>query len=89
MDWMGIYGHNIFIDDALVGYISDDQTDGNAIIFISGKKFATLSSEGDILMADKKVGLIDDGGDVYLNHRLVGEVDAENNLRFYGDKLSI
>jgi hypothetical protein len=86
MDWMGVYEHNIYIDDALVGYISGDQ-DGNAILFISGRKFAMLSPEGSITMGGKEVGYIDDGGDIYLNQKLVGEVDATNDLRFYGDKL--
>jgi hypothetical protein len=86
MDWMNVYGHNIYIDDDLVGYISGDQ-DGNAILFISGKKFALMNNEGGISMADVKVGYIDDGGDIYLHNRYVGEVDATNDMRFYGAKL--
>ena len=88
MDWMNVYGHNIYIDDSLVGYISGDQ-DGNAILFISGRKFAMMDSEGKILINNVKVGHIDDGGDVYLHNKLVGEVDATSDIRFYGQKLKV
>lgn len=86
MDWMGVYGHNIFIDDKLVGYISGDQ-DGNAILFISGRKFAQMDAEGAITMNGVEVGYIDDGGDVYLHDKYVGEVDPSNDIRFYGTRL--
>jgi hypothetical protein len=89
MDWIGVYGHNIYIDDRLVGYISGNQQDGNAILFISGHKFAVLTAEGEIDINAQKVGLIDNGGDVYFKKKLVGEIDSKNDLRFYGSKLKI
>ncbi len=89
MDWTEVYGHNIYIDDRLVGYISGNQADGNAILFISGHEFAGLSSEGVIAMDGLKVGYIDDSGDVYLRKKLVGEVDPKNDIRFYGTKLAV
>jgi hypothetical protein len=88
MDWMNVYGHNIYIDDAIVGYISGDE-EGNAILFISGRVFAHMTPEGKIIINDVKVGHIDDGGDVYLHNKLVGEVDATNDIRFYGQKLKV
>jgi hypothetical protein len=92
MDWMCVYGHNIYIDDGLVGYISDDQ-DGEAILFISGKKFATMDPEGIIYMGNDvdevEVGYIDDGGDVYFHKKHVGEVDSTNDIRFNGDELKV
>jgi hypothetical protein len=88
MDWMNVYGHNIYIDDNLVGYISGDQ-DGNAILFVSGRKFGMMDPEGAIIINGIKVGHIDDGGDVYLHNKLVGEVDATNDIRFYGAKLKM
>ncbi|MCH3909429.1 MAG: hypothetical protein LKF75_04440 [Bacilli bacterium] len=88
MDWMSVYGHNIYIDDTLVGYISHDQ-EGTAILFISGRKFAEIDEEGHISMNDVEVGYIDDGGDVYLHNRYVGEVDPTNDIRFYGAKLKM
>jgi hypothetical protein len=86
MDWMNVYGHNIFIDDALVGYISSNG-EGGAILFISGHKFADMDETGKISISGSKVGYIDDGGDVYLHEKYVGEVDAQNDIRFYGEKL--
>ena len=86
MDWMGVYGHNIFIDDSLVGYISSNG-EGGAILFISGHKFAEMDEQGQISINGTPVGYIDDGGDVYLHDRYVGEVDATNDVRFYGAKL--
>jgi hypothetical protein len=83
---MNVYGHNIYIDDSLVGYISGGE-DGNGILFVSGRVFAHMNPEGAIIINDVKVGHIDDGGDVYLHNKLVGEVDATNDIRFYGDKL--
>jgi hypothetical protein len=83
MDWMGVYGHNIFIDDSLVGYISSNG-EGGAILFISGHKFAEMDEQGQISINGTPVGYIDDGGD---DNRYVGEVDATNDIRFYGEKL--
>jgi hypothetical protein len=86
MDWMNVYGHNIYIDDSLVGYISSNG-EGGAILFISGHKFADMDEQGKISINGAAVGYIDDGGDVYLHERYVGEVDATNDIRFYGAKL--
>lgn len=80
------YGHNVYIDSKLVGYISE-LDDGDAAIYISGNKFARLTAEGLILIGGKEVGEIDDGGDVYLNNRLVGELTPQNDILLFGDKL--
>ena len=87
MDCTMTFGHNIFIDDRLVGYIASNH-DGSATLFINGRRFADLSSEGIISVDEKQMGHIDDGGDVYLHDFLVGEVDASNDVRFYGDELT-
>ena len=83
---MSVYGHNIYIDDSLVGYISSNG-EGGAILFISGRKFAEMDEQGKITIAGGIVGYIDDGGDVYFQNRYVGEIDASNDVRFYGAKL--
>jgi hypothetical protein len=83
VDWISLYGHNIYIDDTLVGYISGNQKDGNAILFVSGRRFADLTAEGDILINGAKVGNIDSSGDVFLKKRLVVEVNAKNDISFY------
>jgi hypothetical protein len=53
MDWMGVYGHNIFIDDSLVGYISSNG-EGGAILFISGHKFAEMDEQGQISINERR-----------------------------------
>jgi hypothetical protein len=87
MDCTCVYGHNIYIDDQLVGYISGDQ-EGNAALFVSGHLFARMTSDGDITINKELVGYIDDGGDIYLHDKLVGEVDPRNDLRFKGSRLN-
>jgi hypothetical protein len=86
MDCTFTFGHNIYIDDTLVGYISSNH-DGSATLFMEGNKFASLSSDGLIEVDNKRMGHIDEGGDVYLHDILVGEIDPSNDLRFYGNKL--
>jgi hypothetical protein len=87
MDCTCAYGHNIYIDDELVGYVAGDR-DGNADLYISGHRFAKMSSEGIITINGEKVGFVDDGGDVYLHDKLVGELDPSNDLRFKGSRLN-
>lgn len=88
MDWSNVFGHNIYIDDELVGYISSDH-DGGAILFVGGRQFAELDNEGIIYIQGREVGYIDDNGELYIVHKLMGEVDAWNDIRLYGDKLKV
>lgn len=87
MDCTMTFGHNIYIDDSLVGYIGSNH-DGSATLFIQGRKFAGLSSEGDISVDGKKMGHIDDNGDLYVHNTLVGEIDETDGIRFFGSALS-
>lgn len=80
------YGKNVYIDDALVGYV-ERLEGGDGCIYISGKRFARLTYEGEILIQGREVGYIDEVGDVYLNDSLVGELTPQNDIRFYGSKL--
>ncbi len=81
------YGHNVYIDSKLVGYISE-LDDGDAAIYVSGNKFARLTAEGIVLISGKRVGEIDDAGDVYLNGKLVGEITPQNDIRLFSEKLN-
>ena len=81
------YGHNIFIDDNLVGYI-DGLEDGNGMLYISGHRFARISSEGIITINGEKVGYVEDGGDIYLHDKLVGSVGPSNDFLFVGKRLN-
>jgi hypothetical protein len=87
MDCTCVYGHNVYIDNVIVGYVSPDK-EGNALIYISGHLFCRMTSEGDITINGEVVGYIDDGGDVYLHEKLVGEVDPSNDIRFKGNRLN-
>jgi hypothetical protein len=87
MDCTCVYGHNIYIDNQLVGYISSD-SDGNALLYVSGHLFARMTSDGSITINGEEVGYVDDGGDIYLHDKLVGEVDPQNDFRFKGARLN-
>lgn len=86
LDCTPSYGHDVYIDDQLVGYI-ERLGDGDAAITISGKNFARLTSDGILLRNGTKIGEIGDAGEIYFNTRQVGEIDANNDFVFYGDEL--
>ncbi len=71
------FGHNIYIDKDIVGYIRDNE------LVISGKKFADITDEGVISFGGKEVGYVDDDGSIIINDREVGYIDAQNNFVFY------
>ncbi len=80
------YGHDVYIDDNVVGYV-ERLGDGDAAITISGKNFARLTADGKIARDGQIIGDISVDGMIYFGDRLVGEVDAANNLLFYGSEL--
>lgn len=71
------FGHNIYIDDNLVGYIQENQ------LIISGRKFADITDDGIISFGEKKLGFVDDDGSIIINNREVGYIDNGNNFVFY------
>ena len=71
------FGHNIYIDKDIVGYIKDNE------LIISGRKFADITDEGVISFGGKEVGYVDDDGSIIINDREVGYIDAQNNFVFY------
>ena len=50
------FGHNIYIDKELVGYIQENE------LIITGRKFADITDDGIISFGTKEVGFIDDDG---------------------------
>ncbi len=80
------YGHDVYIDDNVVGYV-ERLGDGDAAITISGKNFARLTADGKIARDGQIIGDTSVDGMIYFGDRLVGEVDAANNLLFYGSEL--
>ena len=70
------FGHNIYIDKELVGYIQENE------LIIAGRKFADITDDGIISFGQKEVGFIDDDGSIIINDREVGYIDADNNFVF-------
>lgn len=71
------FGHNIYIDNNLVGYIQPNE------LIISGRKFADITDDGIISFGQKELGFVDDDGSIIINDREVGFIDADNNFVFY------
>ena len=71
------FGHNIYIDNNLVGYIQANE------LIISGRKFADITDDGIISFDQKELGFVDDDGSIIINDREVGFIDADNNFVFY------
>ena len=71
------FGHNIYIDKDLVGYIQKNT------LIISGRKFADITDDGIISFGEKELGYVDDDGSIIINDREVGYIDNDNNFVFY------
>ena len=71
------FGHNIYVDKDLIGYIQANE------LIISGRKFADITDEGIISFGQKELGYVDDDGSIIINDREVGYIDADNNFVFY------
>ena len=71
------FGHNIYIDDNLVGYIQENE------LIISGKKFADITDDGVISFGQKELGYVDDDGSIIIKDREVGYIDGNNDFIFF------
>jgi len=87
MNIVQCFGHNVYIDSQLVGYITEN-ADAVGEIYISGHRFCKISDNGIITINGEKVGYVEDGGDIYLHDKLVGEVTPQNDCRFVGARLN-
>ncbi len=76
MLFIDCFGHNIYVNKQLVGYIGENE------LIISGKKFADLSDDGVISINKKEVGYIDDDGTIIIRDKEVGYVDVNNDFIF-------
>jgi len=76
------YGKNIYIESKLVGYIARNE------LYISGRKFADITDDGEISMGDKYIGYVDEDGYIIVKEKEVGYIDADNNFVFYPDFMS-
>ena len=71
------FGHNIYVNKDLIGYIQANE------LIISGRKFADITDDGVISFGEKKLGYVDDDGSIIINGREIGYIDAENNFVLY------
>ena len=71
------FGHNVYIGDQIVGYLRDNT------IFISGRKFADITDDGEISFADKYLGYVDDDGSIIIHDKEVGYINESNDFVFY------
>ena len=71
------FGKNIYLENDLIGYISDNK------LFIKGNKFADITDDGEISFGPKKLGYVDDDGSIIINGKEVGYIDQDNNFVFY------
>ena len=76
MLFIDCFGHNIYVNKQLVGYIGENE------LIISGKKFADLSDDGVISINKKEAGYIDDDGTIIIRDKEVGYVDGNNDFIF-------
>lgn len=76
MLFIDCFGHNIYVNKRLVGYIGENE------LIISGKKFADLSDDGVISINKNEVGFIDDDGTIIIKDKEVGYVDGNNDFIF-------
>lgn len=79
---LDLYEKNVYVDDVLVGYITNDGE-----IFVNGKKFLDMDEYGTMYINNQEVGYIEDGGDIYVNNKLVGHIDPSNNIRFNSQQM--
>ncbi|MCR5185277.1 MAG: hypothetical protein K6C32_04280 [Bacilli bacterium] len=71
------FGHNIIVGDKIVGYIKDNA------LFISGRKFADITDEGEISFGEKYLGYVEEDGSIIIHDKEVGYIDEQNNFVFY------
>ena len=77
MLFIDCFGHNIYVNKQLIGYIGQNE------LIISGRKFADITDDGVILINKNEVGYIDDDGTIVIKDKEVGYVDGNNDFIFY------
>ena len=77
MLFIDCFGHNIYVNKQLIGYIGQNE------LIISGRKFADISDDGIISINKNEVGYIDDDGTIIIKDKEVGYVDGNNDFIFY------
>ena len=76
------FGHNIYIGDQIVGYIRDN------LLYVSGRKFADITDDGEISFGDKYLGYVDDDGSIIIHDKEVGYINENNDFVFAMSRLN-
>ena len=71
------FGHNIYVGDQLVGYIKDNA------LFMSGRKFADITDDGEISFGEKYLGYVEEDGTIIIHDKEVGYINEKNDFVFY------
>ena len=71
------FGHTIYVEKQLIGYIQENE------LIISGKKFADITDDGVISFNDKEIGYVDDDGSIIIKDKEVGYINGNNDFVFY------
>lgn len=71
------FGHNIYINDVIVGYITDNK------LMMHKKVFATITDDGIISVNEKEIGYVDDDGSIIINDQEVGYINNNNDFVFH------
>ncbi len=80
MDFKAIFGHDVYVDDNRVGYVSASRGN-NASIFFGGSKLGTLTSEGVIELKGIPFGHIEDNKTVFIRNKKAGIIDEKFDMR--------
>lgn len=71
------FGHNIIVDDQIIGYIKDNE------LIINKKKFADITDDGVISIGNIERGYVDDDGSIIINGKEAGYINGNNDFVFY------
>lgn len=77
MEIVNSFGKNIIVNDNAIGYISRDG------LFVSGRKFADITEDGEIIFGTGVKAYVNDTGDIICKDNEIGYVDLDNNFVFY------
>lgn len=77
MEIVNSFGKSIIVNNQRIGYISRDG------LFVSGRKFADISEEGEISFGNSMKAYVEETGEIICKGQEVGYVDLDNNFVFY------
>ena len=75
------FGHNIIIDNKIVGYLKDNT------LIVNGHKFADITDKGEIFFNQRLMGYVDDDGSIIIKGHEAGYINGNNDFVFYKEAL--